>query len=59
MFHFLFKKKEYVDGCRKHGNTAETSVLHRVFDLFDVDKDGQIDEQEFYWALNYMSATEH
>ncbi len=59
LINFIYFIIEYIEGCKVQGNNSDDSVLQKVFNLFDVDKDGRIDEQEFHWALTYLSATEN
>jgi Ca2+-binding EF-hand superfamily protein len=50
----LINLEEYIQGCRKNGNSATDESLKEMFDLFDIDHDGNIDEKEFYFASNFL-----
>lgn len=56
-------KKEYIDGCRRNGITKNFDKMtmkdvQRAFEMFDLDKDGLIDWNEFRFAFSYMGATD-
>lgn len=46
--------KEYVHACRNVGNNSDESALKEKFDIFDVNKDGNIDMEEFFFATNFL-----
>lgn len=53
----LITLEEYVAGCRKNGNNAPAEALKEMFELFDIDHDGNIDEKEFFFATNFLGIT--
>lgn len=48
---------EYINACRKNGNTSPENTLREAFKLFDLDNDGNIDFNEFASAMKFLGQT--
>ncbi len=55
LFQNKYYFKEYVNACRKNGNTSSDDVLRKSFKLFDTDDDGEIFLDEFIAVFKYIN----